>query len=58
MKADMETVLRDAEVLVIGTNDARFRHLPEQARPGQVIIDLVRTDPERTSSADYAGICW
>jgi hypothetical protein len=54
----METVLRDAEVLVIGTNDARFRHIPEQARPGQVIIDLVRTDPERTSSADYAGICW
>ncbi len=58
IKSDMEQVLNEAEVLVIGTNDERFRDIPSKARPEQVVIDLVRVEPGRTSSESYAGICW
>jgi GDP-mannose 6-dehydrogenase len=58
MRPTMDEVLRNAEVLVIGTRDPGFRDVPARLREGQVVIDLVRIDPERTSRPPYAGICW
>jgi GDP-mannose 6-dehydrogenase len=58
MRPSLDEVLADSEVLVIGTRDPVFRAVPGRLREGQIVIDLVRIDPGRTSHPPYAGICW
>ena len=55
----IEEVLAESEVIVIGNKAPEFRHVLQQTREDQVIIDLVRTlkDISRLG-ARYEGICW
>ncbi len=60
LSADLEDVLRGAEVVVIGKKSACKEDLEAHLRPDQIVIDLVHLDKaERPSGAfSYEGICW
>lgn len=58
MRADMDEVLKDSEVLVIGNKSDEFRQIESRLRPDQIVIDLVRVFDGRTSDDTYQGICW
>lgn len=60
LSSSFEQVVRDAEVVVIGTRDADHEKLRRCIRPGQIIIDLVNLEKARRveTSAIYKGICW
>lgn len=58
LSADMPEVIRDAEVVVIGTKVEKA-DLARLLTPSQIVIDLVNLDPARRPEvANYEGICW
>ncbi len=60
LSSSIEQVVRDAEVVVIGTRDADNETLRGCIHPGQIIVDLVNLEKARRveTSAIYKGICW
>lgn len=55
----MEEVLADSDVIVVGNKAPEFTQALQSARPGQIIIDLVRASKDtRMFGAQYEGICW
>jgi GDP-mannose 6-dehydrogenase len=55
----IDEVLHASEVIVTGNSPPGFRQALERARPGQVIVDLVRIAGNvEQSTARYQGICW
>lgn len=60
LKENLEEVLRDSEVVVIGTRGLDRDLLQNTIRPDQEVIDLVNLEKARRlqSSANYTGICW
>jgi GDP-mannose 6-dehydrogenase len=59
MRASAEEVVAESEVIVVGNKSPEFRKVLEQARPDQVIIDLVRIFPDSNSvSCQYEGFSW
>ena len=60
LKASLEEVLRDAEVVVIGTRGLDIDVLQKSIRRDQIVIDLVNLEKTRRlqSAAAYKGICW
>jgi GDP-mannose 6-dehydrogenase len=60
LSANLEDVLRWAEVVIIGNKSANKDELARYLRKDQIVIDLVNLDkalrPDSTSS--YEGICW
>jgi GDP-mannose 6-dehydrogenase len=59
LSTDLEQVVRDGEVVIIGTKlDAS--QLATLLSPGQMVMDLVNLEPSRRpqSSASYQGVCW
>jgi GDP-mannose 6-dehydrogenase len=58
LSADMPEVIRDADVVVVGTKIEKA-DLARILTPGQIVIDLVNLDPtRRPQAASYEGICW
>jgi GDP-mannose 6-dehydrogenase len=58
LSADMPEVVRDAEVVIVGTKIEK-EELARLLTPGQMVIDLVNLDPaRRPQAASYQGICW
>jgi GDP-mannose 6-dehydrogenase len=57
MVKSVKEVTDFADTIVIGNGAKEFRGVPDTLRPGQVVVDFVRIS-ERTSSANYDGICW
>jgi GDP-mannose 6-dehydrogenase len=58
LSADMPEVVRDAEVVIVGTKVDKDE-LAKLLTPGQAVIDLVNLDPaRRPQAASYQGICW
>jgi GDP-mannose 6-dehydrogenase len=58
LSADMPEVVRDAEVVIVGTKIEKDE-LAKLLTPGQMVIDLVNLDPaRRPQAASYQGICW
>jgi len=58
LSADMPEVVRDAEVVVLGTK-VEAGELSKLLTPNQMVIDLVNLDPSRRpQAASYEGICW
>jgi len=57
---DLEEVVRDSEVVVIGTRGANIDSLRRALRPDQVVVDLVNLEKSRRveTAAAYGGICW
>ncbi len=58
MRDDLESVVRDSSVLVIGNADPEFGSVGELARPGQTVLDLVRLAPSVGPMVSYGGIAW
>ena len=57
MRSDIDGVLHDSDVVIIGNQAEEFRGVAERLRDGQQLIDLVRLY-DRTSNDNYQGICW
>lgn len=58
MHEDIDSVLKHAEIIVIGNSDTRFGAIRERLRPDQRVIDLVRLPGWDVKSVQYEGICW
>jgi len=59
MCTSVEEILAESEVIVIGNKAPEFRDVPQRARRGQTIIDLVRISSDLDElESDYQGICW
>jgi GDP-mannose 6-dehydrogenase len=57
MRSDIDGVLNDSDVVIIGNQGEEFRGVADRLRDGQQLIDLVRLY-DRTSNENYQGICW
>jgi GDP-mannose 6-dehydrogenase len=56
LRTELQAVIDESEVLVVGKRDEEFRSLLNAN--GRVVLDLVRLgDPEATTG-NYQGICW
>jgi len=55
---EIEEVVRDSDVLVVGNQSPEFVNALAGTRRGQVVIDLVRLPLNGSIEADYRGICW
>lgn len=60
LSTNLEEVVKNAEVIIIGTRSADQKHLNGFLRSDQVVIDLINLDRARRpqSAAAYEGICW
>lgn len=60
LSANLEEVVKDAEVVVIGTRGIDREALRKNLKPGQVVIDLVNLEKKRRLGGvgQYEGICW
>jgi GDP-mannose 6-dehydrogenase len=60
LSANLEEVLKDADVVVVGTRGVDREALRRNLKPGQVVIDLVNLEKaRRIAGVDaYEGICW
>ena len=57
MRSDVDGVLNDSDIVIIGNQAEEFRGVAERLRDGQQLVDLVRLY-DRTSDDNYQGICW
>jgi GDP-mannose 6-dehydrogenase len=60
LSADLEGVLRSAEVVILGNKSASKEQLTKFLRPEQIVIDLIHLDRTRRpeGAITYEGICW
>jgi GDP-mannose 6-dehydrogenase len=59
MRASVDEVVADSEMLVIGNKAAEFKDIESRLRPGQVVLDLVRLFARPVGEAGaYQGLCW
>ena len=58
MAADIDTVLKHAQTVVIGNKDPDFKDVPRRIREDQRLVDLVRISDQRSGDGNYSGICW
>lgn len=57
MVDDMDTVINQSDVIVIGNGDKEFHSVQDKLAEGKYVVDLVRIT-EKTSEGNYQGICW
>jgi GDP-mannose 6-dehydrogenase len=59
LSANLDEVLKDSEVVVIGTRGIDREALRRSLKPSQTVIDLVNLEKTRRIGVDaYEGICW
>jgi GDP-mannose 6-dehydrogenase len=60
LSADLEAVLRAAEVVILGNKSASKDQLAKHLRPEHIVIDLIHLDQARrpAGAKSYEGICW
>ena len=60
LSTTLQDVLKNAEVVVIGTRGLAVDELRRWLRPEQIVIDLVNLErgSRPTTSGGYEGICW
>jgi len=56
MRKELEAVIGDSEVIVIGKRDEEFRSLAVAS--GRYVIDLVRLIEREETKESYQGVCW
>jgi GDP-mannose 6-dehydrogenase len=56
MRKELEEVIDDSEVIVIGKRDEEFQSLAGSS--GRYVIDLVRLIEREETKESYQGICW
>ena len=57
MCVDIDAVLENADVIIVGNKAEEFREIESKLTSDQQVIDLVRLF-DRTSDESYQGICW
>jgi GDP-mannose 6-dehydrogenase len=56
---DIDEVLEQSDVIVVGNNAPEFAEALKRTRPDQTIVDLVRVKTDRAEiPGQYQGICW
>jgi GDP-mannose 6-dehydrogenase len=58
MCSDLNQVVEQAEVLIIGKKEDEFRALAERLNNEAIVIDLVRLFDVQDNRPQYQGICW
>jgi GDP-mannose 6-dehydrogenase len=58
MRADLDEVIEQSEVIIIGKKEDEFRVLAERMNNGRIVIDLVRLFDAQADPSQYHGICW
>jgi len=58
MCADLNAVIEQAEVIIIGKQEDEFGALAERLTNGRMVIDLVRLFDVQDNRPQYQGICW
>jgi GDP-mannose 6-dehydrogenase len=59
MREDIESVIAESEVLVVGLNDRKiFEALVRHVRADQIIVDLVNIPRREALHAKLLGLCW
>jgi GDP-mannose 6-dehydrogenase len=60
LSTSLGDVVKEAEVVVIGTRGVGVDKLRSSLRPEHIVIDLVNLDRKSrpANSGDYEGICW
>lgn len=60
LSTDLEPVIGEAEVVIVGTRSVDKQQLLGLLRPHHTVIDLVNLDSSRRpqGTASYQGICW
>lgn len=58
MAREMDTVLAECDVIVLGNKATEFQDVPAKLRDEQILIDLVRIVENTPSNGHYQGICW
>jgi GDP-mannose 6-dehydrogenase len=58
MCGDLNRVIEQAEVVIIGKKEDEFRALAERMNNGRIVIDLVRLFDVQDNRPPYQGICW
>jgi GDP-mannose 6-dehydrogenase len=56
---DIDEVVAQSDVIVVGNNAPEFGEALKRTRPEQMIVDLVRVRTDRADiPGQYQGICW
>jgi GDP-mannose 6-dehydrogenase len=56
---DIESVIADSELLVVGLSDVHiFDALKRLVRDDQTVLDLVNIPQREALKGDYMGLCW
>jgi len=58
MCSDLNEVIEQAEVIIIGKKEDEFRALADKMNNGRIVIDLVRLFDVQDHRPQYQGICW
>ncbi len=59
MRSDLDEVVAESEVVVVGNSTPAFRSVPGRLRSDQLLVDLVGMDGGATATRGaYEGICW
>jgi GDP-mannose 6-dehydrogenase len=59
LRTDLDEVLRESEVVIIGNRSAQYRGLGARLREGQVLVDLVAAVERGTvTRGEYHGLAW
>ena len=59
MRSNIDEVLREAEVIIIGNKAAEFSEIEHKVGKDQKVIDLVRLfGKDNEVEGSYEGICW
>jgi GDP-mannose 6-dehydrogenase len=58
MKSDLNEVIDQSEVVIIGKHQDQFRGLSDKLNNGRVIIDLVGLLEGSSDEKNYHGVCW
>jgi GDP-mannose 6-dehydrogenase len=59
MRPDIESVIAESEVLVLGLSDARiFEAVERHATAHHLVLDLVNMPRPKALRGDYLGLCW
>lgn len=58
MVENLDEILKESDLIVIGNNDPEFEKILTQSRNDQIIYDLVRIGKANDQKENYQGICW
>jgi len=59
LRSDIEEVIAESDLLVVGLGDARvFEALEQHVRPDQMVLDLVNIPRRAALRCECVGLCW